>query len=106
MTHNNMDQPDTKTWTAEEEHRLADWLTTQRILHDCGALSAGKAAILTSTLGGWFRPPTDRELGRALNSDNPELNEALVTWFNRNELYPQPLTLTEIRVYAEIEAAI
>lgn len=83
-----------------EEASLYDWLLAQRILDEAGALEAFKVATLSETMPGWNSKPVDEEIGRALTSNDEELNAALETWWNKLVTPDTPLTLREIRALA------
>ncbi|MFF2773092.1 hypothetical protein ACFVUP_38945 [Streptomyces bacillaris] len=85
------------------ESELADWLLTQRILADVGALEAGKVAYLDQQAPGWNLPITDDEFGHALASTDQELGFAMETWWNLSKMSPEPMTIEEIRAKAYSE---
>lgn len=94
------------SWTREEENALAEWLTIQRLLFECGKLEPWKAKELTAKLGPWYHEASERELNHAFFSDNADLNDALTIWFNHHKLAPEPLTFAEIQEYAEAEMGL
>jgi hypothetical protein len=95
-----------RTWTREEENRLAEWLLTQRLLFDCGELKEWKAEMLTSKLGPWYRQASESDLDHAFYSTNVELNNAFTVWFNHHRLALGPLTFAEIQEFASNEMAL
>lgn len=106
MSRNTSNQSNSRSvksnWTPEEEADLADWLLAQRLLHEVGQLEQWKVDQLDDILD-WYNPASEGELGHALDSDDPELNEAFTTWFNEKKLFREKLTFDEISVFAALE---
>ena len=101
-------QPAKTTWSAQEEGELYDWMLTQRILMAIGELEDWKIAHIESNMPGnpWLREePTDMEMGHALSSKDPDLNDALAQNWNHYGFSPKPMTFAEIRAMAERDIA-
>lgn len=86
------------------EDELYDWLLAQRILASADALDADKMTRLDEELSEWNKPVEDDELAHAIAVDDPELNAAVETWWNVTGMPSAPLTFSEIRVKAAMEA--
>lgn len=79
------------------EHEMFEWLLEQRLLHDVGALTPDKVAQLNESIPGWNPPLLDDEIAVALSSKNTDLHHAFESWWNLNNMSPEPMTYAEIR---------
>ncbi|GAA2057031.1 hypothetical protein [Leifsonia soli] len=80
-----------------EHPRECCWLLTRRLLADVNELLPDRRRYLDVVAPGWNFPLTYEDVEHALSVVDPELNEALTTWFNERTLNLAPLTLGQLR---------
>lgn len=92
----------TESFTADEEHELAEWLLTQRLLHEAGLLEKSKVDDLTRAHSDWDSPSTDTERAYAILSGSAELTAAVQRWYQVLGASQRPNTSNQPRVLGVI----
>ena len=92
----------TDSFTADEEHELAEWLLTQRLLHEAGLLEKSKVDDLARAHSDWYSPSSETERAYAILSGSAELTAAVQRWYQVLGASRRPNTSNPPRVLGVI----
>jgi hypothetical protein len=87
-----------KKMRTEATAKNYEWMLVQRLHSEIGAVSVHRARYLDAHYGPWATKVTDADVRLAMDTDHPELSDALVRWYNRGREADAQLTLAQIRV--------